>query len=31
LTPERWAKIEELFHRALESAPEDRARLLEDS
>jgi serine/threonine protein kinase/Tol biopolymer transport system component len=31
LTPERWAKIEELFHRALESAPEDRARLLDDS
>jgi len=31
LTPERWAKIEALFHRALESAPEDRSRLLEDS
>jgi len=29
--PERWAKIEELFHRALESAPDDRSRLLEDS
>ena len=31
MTPERWVKIEELFHRALESAPEDRSRVLEDS
>jgi len=29
LTPERWAKIEELFHRAAECAPEDRTLLLD--
>jgi serine/threonine protein kinase len=28
LTPERWAQIEELFHRAAECAPEHRAELL---
>jgi len=31
LTPERWAQIEELFHRAIECEPDERARLLEDS
>jgi eukaryotic-like serine/threonine-protein kinase len=31
LTPERWAQIEELFHRAIECEPKERARLLEDS
>jgi serine/threonine protein kinase/Tol biopolymer transport system component len=31
LTPERWAQIEELFHRAVECAPEERTLLLEDS
>jgi eukaryotic-like serine/threonine-protein kinase len=31
LTPERWAQIEELFHRAIECEPEERPRLLEDS
>jgi serine/threonine protein kinase len=29
LTPERWAQIEELFHRAAECAPKDRAGILE--
>jgi len=29
LNPERWAQIEELFHRAAECAPEQRARLLD--
>ena len=31
MTPERWAQIEGLFHRAIECEPEERARLLEDS
>ncbi len=31
MTPERWVQIEELFHRAVETAPEERSRLLEDS
>jgi eukaryotic-like serine/threonine-protein kinase len=31
LTPERWAQIEELFHRAMECELDERARLLEDS
>jgi serine/threonine protein kinase len=31
LTPERWAQIEELFHRAAECAPENRAALLNDA
>ena len=31
MTPERWAQIEELFHRAIECEPDERARLLEDS
>jgi serine/threonine protein kinase len=29
LTPERWAQIEELFHRAAECEPENRASLLD--
>jgi serine/threonine protein kinase len=29
LTPERWAQIEELFHRAAESAPKDRPGIVE--
>jgi len=29
LTPERWAQIEELFHRAVESDPQRRTTLLE--
>jgi serine/threonine protein kinase len=29
LTPERWAQIEDLFHRAAECAPKDRAGILE--
>jgi serine/threonine protein kinase len=29
LTPERWAQIEELFHRAAEFAPEHRSGILE--
>jgi eukaryotic-like serine/threonine-protein kinase len=29
LTPERWAQIEELFHRVAESAPKDHAAILE--
>jgi len=29
LTPERWAQIEELFHRAAECGPEDRTLLLD--
>jgi eukaryotic-like serine/threonine-protein kinase len=28
LTPERWAQIEDLFHRAVECKPEDRVMLL---
>ena len=31
MTPERWAQMEELFHRALEYKPEDRARFLDES
>jgi len=31
MTPERWVQIEELFHRAVETAPEERSCLLEDS
>jgi serine/threonine protein kinase len=31
LTPERWAQIEELFHRAAECAPEHRTALLTDA
>ncbi len=29
MTPERWAQIEELFHRAAECEPKDRAGILE--
>ncbi len=29
MTPERWAQIEDLFHRAAECAPKDRAGILE--
>jgi serine/threonine protein kinase/dipeptidyl aminopeptidase/acylaminoacyl peptidase len=31
LTPERWSQIEELFHRAVECAPEDRPLLLDQA
>ncbi len=31
MTPERWAQIEELFHRAAECGPEERTLLLDDS
>jgi eukaryotic-like serine/threonine-protein kinase len=31
LTPERWAQIEELFHRALECEPERRTGLLDEA
>jgi len=31
LTPERWAQIEELFHRAAECAPDQRTALLNDA
>ena len=31
MTPERWAQIEELFHRVIDCAPDERAHLLEDS
>jgi len=31
LTPERWAQIEEIFHRAAECDPEKRATLLDES
>jgi serine/threonine protein kinase len=31
LTPERWAQIEELFHRAAECAPENRNELLNEA
>jgi len=31
LSPQRWAQIEELFHRAVECKPEERARLLDES
>jgi serine/threonine protein kinase len=31
LTPERWAQIEELFHRAVECDPERRATLLDEN
>jgi eukaryotic-like serine/threonine-protein kinase len=30
LTPQRWAQIEELFHRALECDPQQRTRLLDE-
>ena len=30
MTPERWRQIEELYHAALDRAPEDRAALLEE-
>jgi eukaryotic-like serine/threonine-protein kinase len=30
LTPERWAQIEELFHRVAECAPENRAAFLDE-
>ena len=29
MIPERWAQIEDLFHRAAECAPKDRAGILE--
>src|SRR6516225_8588406 len=29
VTPERWAEIEELFHRVVECEPDERARLLD--
>ncbi len=31
MTPERWARIEELFHRAAECEPERRSALLDES
>jgi serine/threonine protein kinase/dipeptidyl aminopeptidase/acylaminoacyl peptidase len=31
LTPERWAQIENLFHRAVECAPRDRVALLDEA
>ena len=31
MTPERWAQIEELFHRAAECAPEHRNGLLNEA
>jgi len=31
LTPERWAQIEELFHRAAECEPERRTSLLDQT
>jgi len=31
MTPERWARIEELFHRAAETAPPSRAALLDEA
>jgi serine/threonine protein kinase len=31
LTPERWAQIEELFHRAAECGPEERTLLLDEA
>jgi len=31
VTPERWAQIEELFHRAAECAPENRSALLDET
>ena len=31
MTPERWAQIEELFHRAAECAPENRSALLDET
>src|SRR5689334_19580769 len=30
LTPERWAQIEQLFHRAAESDPQHRAAVLDE-
>ena len=31
MTPERWAQIEDLFHRAVECGPEQRTALLDQS
>jgi len=31
LSPQRWAQIEDLFHRAVECKPEERSRLLDES
>ena len=31
MTPERWAQIEEIFHRAAECAPENRTALLKEA
>jgi hypothetical protein len=31
MTPERWIKVEELFHRAAECEPDERARVLEEA
>jgi len=31
LTPERWAQIEELFHRAAECEPKERVGLLDEA
>jgi eukaryotic-like serine/threonine-protein kinase len=31
LTPERWAQVEDLFHRAVECEPEQRSRLLNET
>ena len=30
MTPERWAEIEELFHRTAESEPQHRKAILDD-
>jgi eukaryotic-like serine/threonine-protein kinase len=30
LTPERWAQVEQLFHRAAESDPQHRAAVLDE-
>ena len=29
MTPERWAEIQELFHRVVECEPDERTRLLD--
>ena len=29
MTPERWAEIQELFHRVVECKPDERTRLLD--
>ena len=31
MTPERWTEIEELFHRAAESEPQQRKAILDDA